>query len=201
MIHWSSTPENSNTLPRYRKPSTDNNTESFHVLYDKPTAEINEPCSTSAADFLSLNRASTHKILDNRIVSTLISYGKMPVGVYFPINTLYGQGPRRRWQREWKTLNENKLQSKMLVDIFGWYNDESEQSLSFIQKSSLCFSWVSKDTPANQTPSVGPSGDGSLWCSGFWPPLMLRTWNYWARSAGFQRIPTTKACQIHTDSV
>lgn len=44
MIHWSSTPENSNTLSQNRKPSTDNNIGSFYVLYYKSTAEINEPC-------------------------------------------------------------------------------------------------------------------------------------------------------------
>lgn len=40
IIHWSSTPENSNSLPWYRKFSTDNNIESFYELYYKSTAEI-----------------------------------------------------------------------------------------------------------------------------------------------------------------
>lgn len=76
----------------------------------------------------------------------------------------------------------------MLFDVFGWYNDFSEQrSFSFIQKSSLCFSCVSNDAPANKTPSVGPSGDpgdvlgsGFLWC--------YRTCNYWARSGDSEGI-------------
>lgn len=38
----------------------------------------------------------------------------------------------------------------MLVDVFGWYNDSSEQSLYFIQKSSICFSYVSNYAPARK---------------------------------------------------
>lgn len=66
---------------------------------------------------------------------------------------------------------DKKTQAKMLVDIFGWYNDSSEQTLLFIQKSSLCFSYVSNDAPANKTSSAGTAGDhgdvldsGFLWC-------------------------------------
>lgn len=52
----------------------------------------------------------------------------------------------------------------MLVDVFGWYKDSSEQNLYFIQKSSFCFSCVSNDAPAKKTPSVGPSDHpGMFW--------------------------------------
>lgn len=89
----------------------------------------------------------------------------------------------------------------MLFAFLRGHNNLSEQrNLSFIQKSWLCFSYVSNDTPANKTPSVGPSGDpgdvldsGLLWC--------YRTYNYWAMSAGLQRSQTREACQTRIASV